>query len=110
MVVANMHLTHFDERLATAELAKATTFIDRLANPETPCILGGDLNLSGADDAALDRLSQSGWTRPASGIDHVLGRSLSLVRGPARLDDRLRMREDVLLSDHPIVEAEFELA
>jgi len=110
IVVANMHLTHFDQRLAEAELAKASAFVDQLVGPGTPSLLGGDLNIPGSAETAFAAVSAAGYSRAAAGIDHLLGRGLKLGRGPAPLDDSLRTRDGVRLSDHPIVEAEFELA
>ena len=110
IVVANMHLTHFDQRLAEAELAKATAFVDQIAGTETPSLLGGDLNISGSVAGAFASLRTGGYTDPDEGIDQLLGRGMSLVRGPAPLDDSVRTRNGVRLSDHPIVEAEFEFA
>ncbi|MGI9658700.1 MAG: endonuclease/exonuclease/phosphatase family protein, partial [Gaiellaceae bacterium] len=101
IVVANMHLTHFDQRLAEAELAKASAFVDQVAGPATPSLLGGDLNIPGSAVAAFAPVSAAGYTRAASGIDHLLGRGLTLGRGPAPLDDRLRTHNGLRLSDHP---------
>ncbi len=122
IVVANMHLTHFDQRLAGAELAKAAAFVDQVAGPTTPALLGGDLNmsanralipgdgaLSSTASGELSALMAEGYSRPGAGIDHLLGRRMTLVRGPVALDDMARSRAGVRLSDHPIVEAEFEL-
>lgn len=108
IVVANMHLTHFDQRLAEAELAKAAAFVDQVAGGQTPSLLGGDLNIHGTEGSAFASLRTTGYTDPDAGIDHLLGRGMSLVRGPAPLDDSVRTRDGVRLSDHPIVEAEFE--
>lgn len=109
IVVANMHLTHFDERLAEAELDKAVAFVDRLVGHRMPALLGGDLNLRGDPGSAFIGLAASGYSRPAPDIDHLLARDMALVRGPVRLDEQERTREGMRLSDHPIVEAEFEL-
>ena len=104
-----MHLTHFDQRLAEAELAKAAAFVDQVAGGQTPSLLGGDLNIHGSA-TAFASLRTTGYTPPETGIDHLLGRGMRLVRGPAPLDERARTRDGVRLSDHPIVEAEFEFA
>ena len=109
VVVANMHLTHFDQRLAEAEFQKASSFVDQLAGSETPSLLAGDLNIPGKADAAFAGVAAAGYTRAAPGIDHLLGRRMTLGRGPAPLDDSVRTRNGLRLSDHPIIEAEFEL-
>lgn len=109
IVIANMHLTHFDTRLAAAELERAEEFVARLIDPPAPALLGGDMNIPGCDTEPFDRLSAMGYTGAGRGIDHLLARGMTLVSGSCELDDSRRTHEGVVLSDHPIVEATFEV-
>lgn len=109
MVVANMHLTHFDTRLAEVELRRAEALASQLCGTTTPTLLAGDLNIPAAETHVFDRLLAAGYTRPAEGIDHLLGSNMTLVRGPEALADSARTHDGCMLSDHPIVEAAFEV-
>ena len=94
-VVANLHATrHTDRRLAAAELERAA---ERMSVNER-CILCGDFNVG---DLALPGFSDAG-----PGIDHIVVRGVTLVRGPERWPDERRVIDGVLLSDHAPVEAE----
>jgi len=107
IVVVNLHLTSAsDSRVAEAELARALAFAESFARPAEPLLVCGDFNLSRSSSAFLDQLSHEGFSPPASGIDHIMGRGLVPARGPEPWPDRLRQLGDVLLSDHAPVEAE----
>ena len=109
MVIANMHLTHFDTRLAEAELTRAEALASQLCGTTAPTLLAGDLNIPGAEARIFDPLVAAGYTRPAGGIDHLLASNMTLGRGPEALADSVRTHDGIILSDHPIVEATFEV-
>ena len=69
-------------------------------------MLAGDFNLTVASSVVLPELRDWGFSEAAGGIDHVLGRGLSLVRGPTAWPEERRRRGELLLSDHAPVEAE----
>jgi len=108
LVVANLHATSYppDERLADAELLRAFVFIDGLARPDEPVAVGGDFNVTFARSRTLLDISGEGWgfSRPGTGIDHVLVRNLQIVSGPTRWPVERRMRHGDLLSDHTPVD------
>jgi endonuclease/exonuclease/phosphatase family metal-dependent hydrolase len=111
-IVANLHATSYreDKRLADAELLRAATFADALAEPGEPVVLAGDFNVTVVTSRALRALATPEWGfSPAGpGLDHVLVRGLP-VRTPERhWPDEQRLDEGVLLSDHAPVEIEVE--
>ena len=96
-VVANTHLTQlsapFDVRLA--ELERVRAFVETVARPGEPRIVGGDLNIV--------RPALSGYDGDGEGIDHVL--VAGLRTGPLLVWPRSRhMQNAVVLSDHAPVE------
>jgi len=112
LVIGNLHATGYslDRRLADAELLRAAVFVDGLASPEEPVVLGGDFNLSLRTSHTLAELMTSEWgfsgARP-NGIDHVLVRGLR--PGEARVwPAAWREYDERLLSDHAPVEVEVE--
>jgi endonuclease/exonuclease/phosphatase family metal-dependent hydrolase len=109
IVVANMHLTHFDPRLAVEELARAEAFAAEFAGPGVPILFGGDLNIPGDKPEFFEPLRSAGYTQPAAGIDDLVGKCMSLIAGPDALPDTMREYHGVMLSDHPIIEATFEV-
>jgi endonuclease/exonuclease/phosphatase family metal-dependent hydrolase len=96
-VVANVHLTNAPSRpdVQLAELARMARFVDELARPGEPRVIGGDLNLRGP--------ALPGYEGAGSGIDHLLvsgaaaGPLLTWPRGR-------RVQNGVVLSDHAPVE------
>ncbi len=110
VVVANLHATAYgkDKRLADAELLRAATFADGLAEPGEAVVLAGDLNVTVVTSPTLRALSGPEWGFSAAGpgVDHVLVRGLEVVRAESRWPDDLRRHEGVLLSDHAPVEIE----
>jgi endonuclease/exonuclease/phosphatase family metal-dependent hydrolase len=107
MLVANLHVTSYppDERLADAELLRAATFVDALAEPDEPVVFGGDLNVTAERSWTLAELVKAEWgfSRPGPGIDQIL------VRGEAtspveRWPPERRRLNGRLLSDHAPVE------
>jgi endonuclease/exonuclease/phosphatase family metal-dependent hydrolase len=112
LVVGNLHATGYslDRRLADAELLRAAVFVDGLASPQEPVLLGGDFNLSIRTSHTLAELMTSEWGfsgATPNGIDHVLIRGLRA--GEARVwPADWREYDGRLLSDHTPVEVEVE--
>lgn len=109
-VVGNLHATSIrdDKRLADAELLRAASFVDGLADPGEPVVLAGDFNVTVVTSPTLRALSTSEWgfSQAGPGLDHVLVRGL-MPQGPERhWPENLRRHRDVLLSDHAPVELE----
>jgi endonuclease/exonuclease/phosphatase family metal-dependent hydrolase len=109
-VVGTQHATSYrrDPHLADAELLRAATFLDGLAEPGEAVVLAGDFNVTVVSSPTLRALGTSEWGfSPAGpGVDHVLVRGL-MPQGPEqRWPDDLRRHRDVLLSDHAPVELE----
>jgi endonuclease/exonuclease/phosphatase family metal-dependent hydrolase len=109
MLVADMHCTSYppDQRLPDAEVLRAATFADTIAEPGDILVLAGDLNVSFLRSRTLHDLCSPAWGfSPAGpGIDHVLvrgARTQALQRWP----DTRRERDGRLLSDHAPVEVE----
>jgi endonuclease/exonuclease/phosphatase family metal-dependent hydrolase len=107
-LVANLHASAlgFDARPADAELLRAASFADALAEPEDLLVLAGDFNVVQGRSATLEELTKPDWgfTPPGPGLDQIL------VRGADRADvhswplERRRV-SGRLLSDHAPVEA-----
>jgi endonuclease/exonuclease/phosphatase family metal-dependent hydrolase len=111
MVVANMHCTSYppDQRLPDAELLRAATFADALAEPGDIVVLAGDLNTSYLRSRTLHDLCAPDWGFSQAGpaIDHVLVRGA--VPTPVhRWPDARREHAGRLLSDHSPVEVQVE--
>jgi endonuclease/exonuclease/phosphatase family metal-dependent hydrolase len=110
VVVVNLHLSSLaDSRPADAELLRAASYAEGFAGRDEPIVLAGDLNATVASSVALRALGEWGFSAPAEGIDHILARGLSVVRGPESWPEERRRFGDVLLSDHAPVEAEMML-
>jgi endonuclease/exonuclease/phosphatase family metal-dependent hydrolase len=107
VVAANLHATSHpqDKRLADAELLRAATHVDALADGE-PVILAGDFNVTTVSSPTLRALSGPEWGfSPAGpGLDHVLVRGLDVVQGERHWPDERRRHAGALLSDHAPVE------
>jgi endonuclease/exonuclease/phosphatase family metal-dependent hydrolase len=106
-VVANVHTTSYaaDRRLADAELLRAAVFADGLAKRDELCVLAGDFNVEGAVSQTLRELAEPEWgfSRAATGIDHVLVRGADAAAAEVWADARRRL-DGRLLSDHAPVE------
>jgi endonuclease/exonuclease/phosphatase family metal-dependent hydrolase len=109
VLVANLHATSYDadQRLADAELLRAATFADGLAEPEDIVILAGDFNVPPSRSATQDTLTHGDWGFAAAavdGIDRILVRGAP-VDGALRWPPERRRLDGRLLSDHAPVEA-----
>ncbi len=107
VLVANLHATSYppDERLADAELLRAATWLDALVRRGEPIVFAGDFNVTfERSRTLLDLTEEWGFSRPGTGIDHVLVRG-AIIDGPRRWPLERRRRDDRLLSDHAPVEA-----
>jgi endonuclease/exonuclease/phosphatase family metal-dependent hydrolase len=110
-IVVNAHMTAYsDRRVADAELLRAATFADGLAEPEEPAVLAGDFNVTVVSSPTLRALSGPEWGFSAAGpgLDHVLVRGLRVVHPERHWSEDRRRHGDVLLSDHAPVEIEVE--
>jgi endonuclease/exonuclease/phosphatase family metal-dependent hydrolase len=112
LVIGNLHATSyaFDRRLADTELLRAATFVDGMALPGEPLLLGGDFNVSLQTSRTLGDLMTDEWGFSGAtpiGIDHVLVRGLR-AGDPRRWPAERRLRDGRLLSDHAPVEVEVE--
>jgi endonuclease/exonuclease/phosphatase family metal-dependent hydrolase len=106
-IVVNLHLSSLaDSRPVDAELLRLVTYADGFGRPDEPLVLAGDFNLTTASSVVLPELRSWGFSEGASGIDHVLARGLTVVRGPTTWPEERRRRGGLLLSDHAPVEAE----
>lgn len=107
MIVANLHATGYDpdQRLADAELLRAAVFVDALAAPDEPIVLGGDFNVPASRSWTQAELAGPEWgfSRPGPGIDQILVRGLP-VSAPERWHDDRRRVDGGLLSDHAPVD------
>jgi hypothetical protein len=109
VLVANMHCTSYppDQRLPDAELLRAATFADAVAEPDDIVVLAGDLNTSYLRSRTLHGLCAPDWGFSPAGpaIDHILVRGATAT--PVhRWPDARRERGGRLLSDHSPVEVE----
>jgi Endonuclease/Exonuclease/phosphatase family len=108
VLVANLHATSYpaDQRLADAELLRAATFADGLAEPGDVVVLAGDFNVPPSRSATQAELIDGEWGFAAvgvGGIDRILVRGASLD-GAVRWQPERRRLEGRLLSDHTPVE------
>lgn len=109
VLVANLHATSYpaDQRLADAELLRAATFADGLAEPGEVVVLAGDFNVPPSRSATQAELLDGEWGFSAvavGGIDRILVRGAQLD-GAVRWQPERRRLEGRLLSDHTPVEA-----
>jgi endonuclease/exonuclease/phosphatase family metal-dependent hydrolase len=108
MVVANLHATSYrpDKRLADAELLRAATFADGMAEPNEPVVLGGDFNVTVVSSPTLRRLATTEWGfSPAGpGLDHVLARGVEVLESETPWPAERREHEGRLMSDHAPVD------
>jgi endonuclease/exonuclease/phosphatase family metal-dependent hydrolase len=110
LVIGNLHATAYapDRRLSEAELLRAAVFVDGIARPEEPVLLGGDFNVTLRSSRTLGELTGPEWGfeggTPA-GIDHILVRGFRPGR-VVRWEPKRRMHEGRPLSDHAPVDVE----
>jgi endonuclease/exonuclease/phosphatase family metal-dependent hydrolase len=111
VLAANLHATSYpDKRIPDAELLRAATFVDALAQPAEPVILGGDFNVTVVSSPTLRALGSAEWgfSQAGPGLDHVLVRGLDVVAGERHWPDERRRLGRRLLSDHAPVEVVVE--
>ena len=107
VLVANLHTTSYeaDQRLADAELRRASAFVEGLARPGEPVVLCGDVNLFPERSRTIQDLRADGFSDPIPRrIDQVLVRGLSMSPPTIWPEERRRV-DGRLLSDHAPVEA-----
>jgi endonuclease/exonuclease/phosphatase family metal-dependent hydrolase len=108
MLVANLHATSYrlDKRLADAELLRAATFADGLAEPGEAVALGGDFNVTVVSSPTLRQLATAEWGfSPAGpGLDHVLVRGLEIDEPETPWPPERREHDGKLMSDHAPVD------
>jgi len=109
VLVANLHATSYpaDQRLADAELLRAATFADGLAEPGDVVVLAGDFNVPPSRSVTQAELIDGEWGFAAvavDGIDRVLVRG-SPLDGAVRWPPERRRADGRLLSDHTPVDA-----
>ena len=109
VLVANLHATSYpaDQRLAEAELLRAATFADGVAEPGDVVVLAGDFNVPPDRSAAQADLTDGDWGFSAievPGIDRILVRGAA-VDGAVRWPSDRRRLDGRILSDHAPVEA-----
>jgi endonuclease/exonuclease/phosphatase family metal-dependent hydrolase len=109
VLVANLHATSYpaDQRLAEAELLRAATFADGVAEPEDVVVLVGDFNVPPERSAAQAGLTDGDWgfaSVDVAGIDRVLVRGAA-VEGAVRWPLERRRLDGRIVSDHAPVEA-----
>jgi endonuclease/exonuclease/phosphatase family metal-dependent hydrolase len=107
-LVANLHASSLgvDVRIADAEILRAASFADALAEPGELLVVAGDFNVEPGASAALEALAGPEWgfTPAGPGIDHVLVRGAEAAEHHVWPLERRRV-EGRLLSDHAPVEA-----
>lgn len=107
ILVANLHATSYppDERLADAELLRAAVFLEAVAAPGEPMVIGGDFNVTAARSRTLAELAgpEWGYSVPGPGIDQILVRGLPATP-PQRWPAERRRVDGRLVSDHAPVE------
>jgi hypothetical protein len=109
VLIANLHATSYpaDQRLADAELLRAATFADGVAEPGDVVVLAGDFNVPPSRSATQAELTEGEWGFAAAavdGIDRILVRGAQLD-GAVRWPPERRRLDGRLLSDHTPVEA-----
>jgi hypothetical protein len=109
VLIANLHATSYpaDQRLADAELLRAATFANGVAEPGDVVVLAGDFNVPPSRSATQAELTDGEWGFAAAavdGIDRILVRGVQLD-GAVRWPPERRRLDGRLLSDHTPVEA-----
>jgi endonuclease/exonuclease/phosphatase family metal-dependent hydrolase len=109
-LLANLHATAArDRRLSDAELFRAATFADALAEPDDVCIVAGDFNVTVETSRTLDDLigPEWGFSAPGPAVDHILVRGAKPEAAQEWPPER-RRHKGRLLSDHAAVEVRVE--
>jgi endonuclease/exonuclease/phosphatase family metal-dependent hydrolase len=109
-LLANLHATASrDRRVSDAELFRAATFADALAEPDELCIVAGDFNVTAETSRTLDDLigSEWGFSAPGPAVDHILVRGAKPEAARTWPSER-RRHIGRLLSDHVPVEVRIE--
>jgi endonuclease/exonuclease/phosphatase family metal-dependent hydrolase len=110
LLLANLHATASrDRRISDAELFRAATFADALAEPDDVCIVAGDFNVTAETSRTLDDLigPEWGFSAPGPAVDHILTRGAAPEAAGTWPRER-RRHEGRLLSDHAPVEVRIE--
>lgn len=110
VLLANLHATASrDRRISDAELFRAATFADALAEPEDICIVAGDFNVTAETSRTLDDLigPEWGFSAPGPAVDHILVRGAE-PEAPGTWPPERRRHGGRLLSDHAPVEVRVE--
>ncbi len=108
VTVANLHCTSYetDPRLADAELERAVELARDTAFDDEPIVIAGDFNLRATTSQTLAALTgpDGGFSAPGPGIDHVLVRGLEAGELVVWPEERRRLHDGTLMSDHAPVE------
>jgi endonuclease/exonuclease/phosphatase family metal-dependent hydrolase len=108
VLVANLHATSYrpNKHLADAELLRAATFADGVAESGEPIVLGGDFNVTVVSSPTLRQLATAEWgfTPAGPGLDHVLVRGLEVVDPETPWPPERREHAGRLMSDHAPVD------
>jgi endonuclease/exonuclease/phosphatase family metal-dependent hydrolase len=110
LLMANLHATASrDRRVSDAELFRAATFADGLAEPGDVCILAGDFNVTAETSRTLEDLLGPEWGFSAAGpaVDHILVRG-ARPEAPLAWPVERRRAAGRVLSDHAPVEVRVE--
>jgi endonuclease/exonuclease/phosphatase family metal-dependent hydrolase len=110
LLLANLHATASrDRRVSDAELFRAATFADALAEPGDMCIVAGDFNVTAETSRTLDDLigPEWGFSAPGPAVDHILVRG-AMPEAARTWPPERRRHEGRLLSDHAPVEVRVE--
>jgi endonuclease/exonuclease/phosphatase family metal-dependent hydrolase len=110
-LVANLHATASrDRRVSDAELFRAATFADALAEPDDVCIVAGDFNVTAETSRTLDDLigPEWGFSAPGPAVDHILVRGGKPEAARTWPPERRCVHARVL-SDHAPVELEIDV-
>ena len=103
VVVANLHASNdfAHPEVPREEAARAASFADGVSSPGDVVVLAGDFNVGNPQLADFSAPVEGG-------IDHVLVRGAQ-PEAVATWPRERRMHHGVLLSDHPVVEAQIEV-
>ena len=110
VLLANLHATASrDRRVSDAELFRAATFADALAEPGDVCVVAGDFNVTEPTSRTLADLTGPVWGFSGRGpaVDHILVRGAKTKAARTWPLDRRRIHGR-LLSDHAPVEVRIE--
>jgi endonuclease/exonuclease/phosphatase family metal-dependent hydrolase len=111
VLLANLHATASrDRRVSDAELFRAATFADALAEPVDVCIVAGDFNVTAETSRTLDDLigPEWGFSAPGPAVDHILVRGAKPEAARTWPPERRRVQAR-LLSDHAPVEVAIDV-